>query len=231
MKSMETKVYLEGDLSVITLSNIGELDEFDFNIDDINEEADINEIFEQIDAFSESGELDLATDIKKFKVMAPEDISYLGIAETDEDEREVSLDTFTLKNGNFQPVKELLEFGEPGDLIYLRKEQGKSNWEFTLERENNETPMTFSYFDCAHDLDQYDLLAESYYDVLCDTFIPESLSAGESKAVVDNFDVDPQLVYGELYKVIEDPETWDKSLERIEVPGFYFLDKTRGVDE
>jgi len=63
---METKVYLEGDVSVITLSNIGELDEFDFNIDDINEEADINEIFEQIDAFAESGELDLATDIKKF---------------------------------------------------------------------------------------------------------------------------------------------------------------------
>jgi len=227
----ETKVYLEGDLSVITLSNIGELDEFDFNIDDINEEADINEIFEQIDAFSESGELDLATDIKKFKVMAPEDISYLGIKEEDEEEVESSLDAFILKNENFQPVKELLEFAEAGDLIYLRKEQGKSNWEFSLERESTDAPMTLSYFDCSHDLDQYDLLAESYYDVLCDTFIPESLSSGGSKAQVENFDIDPQLVYGELYKVVEDPETWDKSLERLEVPGFYFLDKTRSTDE
>jgi hypothetical protein len=228
---METKVYLEGDVSVITLSNLGELDEFDFNIDDINEEADINEIFEQIDAFAESAELDLATDIKKFKAIAPEDISYLAITENDGEEQEVSLDTFTLNNENFHPVKELLEFAEAGDLIYLRREQGKSNWEFSLERETSDAPMSFSYFDCSHDLDQYDLLAESYYDVLCDTFLPESLSAGENRAVVENFDIDPQLVYGELYKVVEDPETWDKTLERIEVPGFYFLDKTRGVDE
>ncbi len=227
---MEKRVYIEGDLSVITLSNIGELDAFDFNIDDINEEADINEIMEQIDAFAESGELDLATDIKKFKVMNPEDISYLAIEENDE-EMEVSLDSFTLTNESMQPVTELLEFAEPGDLIYLRREVGKTNWEMSIEVEESNAALVFSYFDCAHDLDQYDLLAESYYDVLCDTILPESLSSAEKRAQIENFAIDPQLIYGELYKVIEDPETWDKSLERIEVPGYYFLDKTRSVDE
>jgi len=231
---MLKKIFLEGETSIVTLSNVREMDAFDFNIEDINEKADIVEIMDQLDAYAESSELDLTTDSKKFTVMNPDMITYMGTQDENSQELEVSLDTFMLKNSSFFPVKELLEHANLGDLIYLRKTEGTSNWEFSLEVEKNDEKLSFSYFDCADALDtfnQYDLLSENYYNVLCDTILPQSLESETQKAVMENFDIEPQIVYAELYKVTQDRISGEKVLERLEVPGYYFLDKTRTIDE
>jgi len=228
---MNVTLYLEGEVSIVSLSNVGEVDELDINIDDLNEESDIKDVMEQLDALYESSELDITTDIKKFTVMNPEDISYMGIKYEDEEEQDVSLDAFNLKNESFSPVKELLENANIGDLIYLRKTVGKSNWEFNIQVKDKDEMLNFSYFDCSCIFDQYDLLLENYYSILCDAILPESLSTGESKAVVENHDIEPQIVYVELYKVAKNIQSGEKILERVDIPGYYFLEKTRSIDE
>jgi len=231
---MNKKVFLEGDVSVISLSNIGELEDFEFNIDDINEESDIVEIMEQLDAYAESAELDLVTDIKKFRVIHPEDIRHLSVQEEDAEEKEVHLDDFTLLSASFAPVKDLLESAKVGELIYLRKVQGSSNWEYSLQVESPDETLNFSYFDCTNSLeqlDQYALLSQSYYNILCDSIMVDSLSSKEGDASIENFHIEPTIVYAELYKVTENGITGEKILERLDAPGYYFLDKTRQIDE
>lgn len=225
---MGSRVFLEGETTLITLSNLKDVGGFEFDVNDLNEEADIRTVMEQLDAYSESAEIDLTTDVRKFVVMDPEGIKGLSIL-SDSKEQNLALDDITLVNKSFDPVSEILQASNEGDLIYLRKEKGLSNWEFSIEE--TDCSLRLEYFDCTKKLNQYDLLSESYYDALCDTILPESLSCGEEKARIESFDIDPQIVYGELYRVILDNEAGEKILDRIDLPGFYFLDKTRGTDE
>ena len=227
---MERKIIIEGDISKVTLSNVGILEEYDIDTDDINEESEIKSIMEEIDAYAQSGELDIMTDVCSYNVMNAEDIEYLAMSEEDSDEKEISIDTFKLVNKPMDELKELLERASVGDVIYLRKEQGKANLTLSLEVQNSDEVMNLSYFDCSTDMDEYDLLRESYYDVVCDTFLPESLATQENKATVENFVFEPEIVYGELYKIVENDEGI-KSLEKIDFPGYYFQDTQREIDE
>ena len=214
---------VEGNISIISLSNVGDLNEFDFNIDDINEEADINSIFEQVDSYYESMELDLSSDGIKYKVINPEDIEHIYI-----DNDEMSLDDVILIHKNIKPIKELLENANVGDLIYLRKEQGKGSIRYDLASKGQ---IGFEYFDCLEELDQSDLLSNSYYDIICDSIDLDNLKCNDNKVDVDSFDFEPQIVYGEFYKVIYDNQRDEKVLVKLKIPGFYFLDKTTNTDE
>ena len=226
---MEKKVIIEGNISIVSLSNVGTLQEYNIDSEDINEESEIKSIMEEIDAYAQSGELNVMTDVCTYKVMNGEDIEYLAIADEEGDEKEVSMDSFKLVNKDMQEMRSLLERASVGDIIYLRKEEGKANMTLSLEIEENET-MSLCYFDCSVDMDEYDLLRESYYDTVCDTFLPETLSTKENQASVDNFLFEPQIVYGELYKIVTN-EAGIKSLQKVEIPGYYFQDAQRGIDE
>jgi len=226
---MERRVIIEGVISQVSISNVGELEEFDYNVDDLNESADIESFMQEIDAYAQSGELNATTDIKSYRVMNSEDVEYC--AQSDEGkEVEISLDDFKLKNQTLQPIKELLENARVGDIIYLRKEQGRGSYELSLELEDSSGEMSLGYFDCSESLDGYDLLRESYYDVVCDTILPASITAGDSKAVVENFLFEPQLIYGELYRVVT-TENGEKSLDRVALPGYYFQEASRSIEE
>ncbi|QOP42974.1 hypothetical protein FJR45_03005 [Sulfurimonas sediminis] len=227
---MERKITIEGNISVVSLSNVGTFEEFNLENEEINEESEIKNIMEEIDAYAQSGELDAVTDVCTYKVMNDEDIEYLACADEESEEKEISMERFQLVNQTLKPIKNLLTKACKGDIIYLRKEQGKANIILSLEMNNSDEAMSFSYFDCSTDLDEYDLLRESYYDVVCDTFLPESLATQENKATVENFVFEPQIIYGELYKVIENEEGL-KSLQKIEFPGYYFQDAQRDIDE
>jgi len=228
---MKKHIFIDGDVSNITFANIGELEELDINIDDINEESDIKEIMDYLDALYESSEIDLRTDVRKFTIMQPEDINYIGIKVEDAQEKEVTLDAFELHNQTFNPIRELLENAQVGDLIYLRKTEGTSNWELSIDVEDPNETLSLSYFDCTIEMDQYDVLAENYYSVLCDSILPESLTSATSKAIVENRAIEPKIVYAELYKVTVGQDSNSKMLERVDIPGYYFLDKTRNIDE
>ena len=227
---MERKIVIEGDISIVSLSNVGSFEEFNLDSEEINEESEIKSIMEEIDAYAQSGELDIMTDVCTYKVMNGEDITYLACADEESEEKEISIDTFKLTNKTLKPIKDLLEQASTGDIIYLRKEQGKANILLNLEISNSDEVMSFSYFDCSTELDEYDLLRESYYDVVCDTFLLESLKTETNKATTENFVFEPQIIYGELYKVVENEEGI-KSLQKIEFPGYYFQDAQRNIDE
>ncbi len=226
---MEKKVIIEGNISIVSLSNVGNLQEYNIESEEINEESEIKSIMEEIDAYAQSGELDVMADVCTYKVINGEDIEYLAVADEDNNEKEISLDSFKLVNKDTHEMHNLLNRASVGDVIYLRKEQGKANITLSLEVQNNET-MSLCYFDCSVDMDEYDLLRESYYDTVCDTFLPETLSVKENKASVENFLFEPQIIYGELYKMVVNEEGI-KSLQRIEIPGYYFQDAQRGIDE
>jgi len=227
---MERKITIEGDISKITLSNVGMLEEYDIDTDDINEESDIKSIMEEIDAYAQSGELDVMTDVCSYNVMNPEGVEYLAISDDEGDEKEISMDAFKLVNKTMDEAKVLLQRASVGNVIYLRKEQGKANISLSIEMQNSDETMNLSYFDCSTDRDEYDLLRESYYDVICDTFLPESVATQENEASAENFVFEPEIVYGELYKIIEN-EDGIKSFTKIEIPGYYFQDTQRDIDE
>lgn len=223
---MERKIIIEGDISKVTLSNVGTLEEYNIDTEDINEESEIKRIMEEVDAFAQSGELDIVTNVCSYNVMNAEDIEYLAT----NDGKEISIDSFTLLNKTMDELKDLIHRANFGDVIYLRREQGKANITLSIELQKSDEVMNFSYFDCSIGMDQYDLLRESYYDVICDTFLPLSLATQENQATVENFVFEPEIVYGEIYKIVEDEEGI-KSLEKIEFPGYYFKDKQREIDE
>ena len=227
---MERKIIIEGDISIVSLSKVVAFEEFDIDSEEINEESEIKSIMEEIDAYAQSGELDIMTDVCTYKVMNGEDIEYLALSDEESEEKEISMESFKLINQTFEQIKNLLTRACAGDIIYLRKEQGKVNIILSLEMKNRDETMSFSYFDCSTDMDEYDLLRDSYYDVICDTFLPESLATQENKATTENFVFEPQIIYGELYKVVEN-EDGVKSLQKIEFPGYYFQDAQREIDE
>ncbi len=227
---MERKIIIEGELSIVSLSNVGNLEQYNIDSEDINEESEIKSIMEEIDAYAQSGELDVMTDVCTYKVMNGEDIEYLACADDEGDEKEITVEAFKLVNETVEPIQNLLARASVGDIIYLRKEQGTANITLSLEMQNADEAMNLSYFDCSTDMDEYDLLRESYYDVICDTFLPESLSTQDNKATTENFVFEPQIVYGELYKM-EQNEDGIKSLQKIEFPGYYFQDTQREIDE
>ncbi len=229
----EKTIRIEADTTTIMLSNLGDLAEneaMDFNPDDLNELHDIAEVMQQIDAYAESMELELATQTCKYTVVSPDDIERMSL-DDGENEKALSLDEIVLVNKDFEAMERIVREASPGDILYLRRERGKGVWEFSLECETNES-IEAEYFDCSRNgLNRYDVLAESYYAHLCDTIEPETIGTGGKKAQLERFSIAPQVIYGELYRVVEDPETWDRTLEKIELPGFYFLSKTTENDE
>jgi len=226
---MQRKIVIEGNLTEISLNNLGSLETLDYDIDALSDEAEIQEFMEEVATLIESGEADAIGDVCKYKVVPSEAIDYLACSEEDSEEKEISLDTFKLLNKSLAEVIEFLGNAKVGDIVYLRKEEGNGTIELSLEVESSDDAMTIEYFDCSEALDNYDVLRESYLDSICDTLLPETIATQNQKSVLENYVFEPQIVFGELYKVIEvDGIT---TLDRIELPGYYYKNETETIDE
>jgi len=226
---MERCIHMEGEATRLTLSNLGTLEGAELEPEDLNEAEDIREVMEQIEAYAQSGELDLGTQIQSYTVL-PTDGSVLE-EEGEKEDTPLSLDRFVLENHPFNPVAELITHAREGDLIYLRREEGPGEWRLCYDPDELTGEYRLDYFDCARfDLDNYELLREGYFDYLCDTFIPESLRIGDLPATVEYALFEPRIVYGELYRIAEE-EDGTKYLERVEIPGHYFLAEEVESDE
>ncbi len=218
-------LHLEGEAYEITLSNLKDLNGLDFEIEDINEEFDISYAFEQIDALSDSYEIDLATDLLKFKLINPEDISLLEL-QTDDETKELTLDEFKLKPKDLSSVNKFLKSTKVGDLIYFKKSVGS----IVVDYKSCNSHFTFNYIDCTNILDQYQILANSFYDELCDSIIINELKCSNRKVNIDYYNMKPKLIYAKLYKVIFDEISKKKVLEKLDIPTYYFEDKME-IDE
>ena len=218
---MDTKILLDADTKVVTLSNIGQLEELDIEFDDINEAFDIAAAMEEIDALAQSGELDVESDVLRYTLVNPEEIESLE-CEEGTDTKEISLEEFILEHDTPQSIQDFIESAEVGDAIYLRKEIGKAHFEISVQSEKEDAKITLGYFDCSGEYDFYDLLDESYLDEVCDSILPDRVSVEDGEANLDVFDFEPQIVSGDLYKVKIDEDSGLKILERIEMPSYYF---------
>ena len=218
---MDRRIILDADTKVVTLANIGKLEELDMEFEDINENFDIAAAMEQIDTFAESGELDVKSDILRYTLVNPEEIDSL-VCQEDEKRRDASLEEFILEYDTPQSIQDFIESAKEGEAIYLREESGKGHFEITAQSEKEDAKICFGYFDCSGEYDFYDLLDESYLDTVCDSLLPDKVSVEGGEAVVEVFDFEPQIVSGSLYKVRTDPQSGIKMLERVKMPAYYF---------
>ncbi len=217
-------INLEGSGFKITFTNIGDLEEFDFNLEELNEESDIEAAFESLDEYAQSSEIDLTCDVKSLVVLNPEELKFISI-ESEESTKELTLDDFKLKNIPLNDIDKLIESAEIGDLLYLRVESGDISYRVEV---NNNLDLEIGYFDCSNELNSYDLLAKDYYSNICDTILPETLL---KFGTLDEFKFEPNIIYAKLFKVIYNEELNSKVLKKLEAPAYYFLDETKSIDE
>jgi DNA-directed RNA polymerase subunit H (RpoH/RPB5) len=231
---MKRCITIEGDAVRLSLSNLGSvegIEEIDLSGSDINDAEDIREVMETIDAYAQSGELDARTDIVRYTVALPDMITLSESQEDETEERTLTLDDIELDNIATDDIAALLQQAEAGDIVYLRREEGKGLWRVCVEANEDDT-LAFDYIDCAAlELGRYELLNEAYFAYLCDGILPESLHTKETKGETQHRMFEPRIVYGELYRVVEDGETWDKYLEKIDLPGHYFMAEEVESDE
>jgi hypothetical protein len=182
---MKRCITIEGDAVRLSLSNLGSvegIEEIDLGGSDINDAEDIREVMETIDAYAQSGELDARTDIVRYTVVSPEAITLGETKEDESEESERTLDDFELDNIATDDIAELLRNAEAGDIVYLRREEGKGLWHLCVETDENDK-LAFDYIDCAAlDLGRYDLLNEAYFAYLCDGILPKACTPKRRKA-------------------------------------------------
>ena len=130
-----------------------------------------------------------------------------------------------------EPLSPITE-AEEGAIFYLRCESGEGFWDLSFET-GDETAdpgkLSIGYFDCSESLDAYDLLRESYFDRLCDTVLPSELHYEGTEGVRERFDFKPGLIEGSLYRVVVDPDSGEKVLERLPCPPRIFLDESEEI--
>ncbi|BBG66009.1 hypothetical protein NNO_1306 [Hydrogenimonas sp.] len=201
---MEFKLHIEAEGRKIGFYKLNrlEIEGIEIDADTDFDELNMRELFENINAFIESGELDALGSSSVMTAMDPESAKIVLDADGLE-EVEVSLDDITLDNIDVDKRLELLEKSKIGDIFFVRTEVGEAYWDLSGECEASFAlqNVKLGYLDCTESHDQYDLLRESYYDFLCDLVVPEEAYYKDEKLELDEHVLRTQQVYGELYIV------------------------------
>ncbi|NPA82092.1 MAG: hypothetical protein GXO31_05740 [Epsilonproteobacteria bacterium] len=216
------KVSFTADSKVVKFYNLTALElleDMEFDIYDLNEKRDIEEFFERAEDFVESGEADELADVVSARGMDPESIQEAVLIHPNGNEIDLDIDDIVLENISLEKyVKEIKE-GEIGDIIYVRSEFGSGTWDMVADYDESDevdpTNLKIAYYNCATDMDTYELLSESFYDPLCDTLAPDFLTFEDMEFELEEFIFEPIQVYGELYVIKEDLNGKGKVIERI----------------
>ena len=231
---MTITIHLEGSSEKIGIYNLNrlELEGIDNGNYDLEDREDLERYLEDVDALVESGELDELESAEVVRVLDPEDLREILLGDGSGEEEALETDAITLQNIPADRFLRLIEEAEPGEILYLRNERGEGFWDFSAEVEREEVDssrISMGYIECSLEFDTYDLLRETYYDRLCDTFLPTELRYGETPFNRDRLLFNPSFISGTLYKVVRDPETGTKVLERLPVPTRIFLDESEEI--
>jgi hypothetical protein len=205
-----------GSARVVKLYDLASLDieGVDFADFDLASREDIAELFELVNDYVETGEADSLSDPVEIRGVDPDEcvIKVEGERLTPD---EVSLYNVALED-LLAPIQE----AEEGDLYYIRSMEGDGEW--IIESDLDELDISklgIGYTDCSLYFDQYDVLREGYLELICDTILPEKIVYdGESIFELAEFVFDPVQVWGQLYKVVEDP-AGIKVLQKIDYGG------------
>ena len=228
---MELSIHLEGTTKKVGLYNLDqlELEGIESDAYDLTDREDLLRYMEDVDALVESGELDLLEAAEVVTGIDPESLDVLTVTVDGAEEQALERDALTLKNIPITDPLAIIQRAEPGEIFYLRSEEGPGILDLGAESDEEtfraeETEL--GYYDCSMDLDTYAILTESFFDTLCDTLVPTRSRYGKIPLEVESFDFKPAFIRGALYRVILDPQTGDKTLERLPCPDRIFLDES-----
>ena len=230
---MTANVHIEGTAKRVGIYRIDDLaiEGIESESYDLQDREDLERYMETVDALVESGELELLENGRVVVSLDPEAIEEFTLSVDEGEEENLNLDALQLLNRSILEPLKAIEEAQVGAIFYLRDESGEGFWDLSFETEEavETEKLSLGYFDCSESLDTYDLLRESYFDVLCDTVIPSELRLGETVAVQERFDFKPGLIRGALYRVGVDASTGDPLLERLPCPPRIFLDESEEI--
>jgi len=230
---MTANVHIEGTANKVGIYRIDdlEIEGIESESFDLQDREDLERYIETIDALVESGELELLENARVVISLDPEGIEEFTLSVGEGEEESLSLDALQLLNRSILEPLHPITQAEEGAIFYLRDENGEGFWDLSLETEKSVTPaeLSLGYFDCSESLDTYDLLRESYFDVLCDTVLPSELRFGEETFTQERFDFKPGLIRGSLYRITVDASTGEPLLERLPCPPRIFLDESEEI--
>jgi hypothetical protein len=231
---MAFKLHLEAEGKKIGFYKLNrlELEGLEIDADTDFDKENIAGLFENINAYIESGELNELDSSQIITTFNPETAAITLDADNLE-EVEVSLDDITLKNLDVDKRLELIEKAKIGDVIFIRTEVGEAYWDLSGEGEASFElqNIRLGYLDCTRSHDQYDALREGYYDFLCDLVIPEEAYYNDEKLEIDEHVLRTQQVYGELYIVRQELPGRMKEFERVDLGGPMLLNTTNTPEE
>ncbi|MRJ02469.1 MAG: hypothetical protein GXO19_00920 [Epsilonproteobacteria bacterium] len=208
-------IMVKGSAKVVKLYNVSrlEMEGVDWDNYDMGSQEEIRELFELINDFVEGGEADALEPPLELRGVDPDDcLIRVG-------EGTVYPDEVTLFNLNITDLLHSIQEADLHDIYYIRSMEGDGQWLLEVEGEVEREKLSLDYVDCSIYFDEYDVLREGYLDTICDTLLPERLKVGESPAQVAEFIFDPIQVYGQLYRVVEDPVSGVKVLQKIDYGG------------
>ena len=227
---MALSIQISAESKVVKIYNLTRLkmEDFDINIDDLNEESDLDEFFDKADELIESGEADTISSPLVIKGIEPDEITFSLLTHPNGEDTSFDTDDFELYNCSLENyVKEIKE-AKVGDIIFIRSEIGKAEWRFLADSGDEEKielkDIKMGYYNCNVEMDTYQVLSESYYYYLCDTLNPEYFYYKDNKFQIDEFDFDPFYIYGQLYVIKEDLQTGEKIIEYLPHEGRALLD-------
>ncbi len=231
---MAFTLHIEAEGRKIGFYNLNRLEMEGIEIDPDAEfdKENVQELFENINDFVESGELDELDAAQILTTFDPETASATLNVDNIE-EVDVSLDDLTLENIDIDKKLAVLENARIGDIFFIRTEVGDAYWDISGEGESEFKleNLRLGYLDCTKSHDQYDVLREAYYDFTCDLVLPEEAHYNEEKLVIDEHVLRPQQIYGELYIVRDSIPSHRKEFERIDMGGPVLLDTTATPEE
>lgn len=215
---MAFKLHIEAEGKKIGLYRLNrlEIEGLEIDADTDFDQENIAGLFENINAYIESGELDELDSSQTLTALDPESASITLDADGLE-EVEISLDDITLQNIDVDKKLKLLEKSKIGDIFFVRTEVGEAYWDLSGEAEESFAlqNVKLGYFDCTKSHDQYEVLRESYYDYLCDLVVPEDAHYNNEKLELDEHVLRTRQVFGELFIVRQELPGREKVFQKV----------------
>lgn len=215
---MAFKLHIEGEGRKIGFYKLNrlEFEGVEIDTDTDFDEVDIKELFENINAYIESGELDELDASHTITAIDP-DSATVTLDADGLDEVEVSMDDLSLKNLDVDRELKLLKSAKIGDIFFVRTEAGEAYWDLSGEGEESFSlqNVEIGYLDCTNSHDQYELLRDSYYEFLCDQIIPQEACYKGEKLELDEHVLRSCQVFGDLYIVRQELPGREKIFQRV----------------
>jgi len=210
----------------------GEIDNLSFynittGVKSLNPDSNykIEELYEVVSNLLESGELDA--------LLLPQELKLISVENLNIELNEEILDnsSLILKNSDLNSLVDISIY-EEGMVFLIRHYRGDGEYIFEdIEDDFDISSLGFEYIDCSQELDQYDILRESYLESFCDSIIADSIKYRDEPLEFDEFIFDPQLVKDELYIVKRDPINGLNFLEKLDIGGNRLFGTDCDVDD